>query len=57
MGRSVRSVASQAGLGELGRFGSALGDVVQSRIESTTERPPEMKADIARVKSRLIQPR
>ena len=35
------------------RNGTRLGDVVQSRIESTTERPPEMKADIARVKARL----
>ena len=35
------------------RNGRRLGDVVQSRIESTTERPPEMKADIARVRARL----
>ena len=35
------------------RNGTRLGDIVQSRIESTTDRPPEMKADIARVKARL----
>lgn len=35
------------------RNGTRLGDVVQSRVEPTSERPPEMKADIARVKARL----
>jgi uncharacterized protein len=35
------------------RNGTRLADVVQSRVESTTDRPPEMKADIARVKARL----
>jgi hypothetical protein len=35
------------------RNGTRLGEIVQSRIESTTERPPEMKADIARVEARL----
>ncbi len=35
------------------RNGTRLADVVQSRIESTSERPPEMSADIARVKARL----
>jgi ankyrin repeat protein len=33
--------------------GVRLADVVQSRVESTTERPAKMKADIARVKSQL----
>lgn len=37
----------------IARNGTRLGDVVQSRVESTTERPPEMKADIARVQARL----
>src|SRR5207244_1359185 len=32
------------------RNGGSLADVVQSRIESTSSRPAEMKADIARVK-------
>jgi len=35
------------------RHGTRLADVVRSREESTTPRPPEMKADIARVKARL----
>jgi len=35
------------------RRGTRLAVVVQSREESTTSRPPEMKADIARVKARL----
>jgi ankyrin repeat protein len=35
--------------------GTRLADVVQSRVESTTVRPPEMLADIARVKARLAQ--
>lgn len=35
------------------RHGTRLADVVRSREESTTARPPEMKADIARVKARL----
>ena len=30
-----------------------LADVVESRMQSTTARPPEMKADIARVKAQL----
>lgn len=37
----------------IARNGTRLGDVVQSRIESTSERPPEMKGDIARVQARL----
>jgi ankyrin repeat protein len=37
------------------RQGMRLADVVQSRVESTTARPPEMKADIARVKARLAR--
>ena len=36
------------------RNGTRLGDVVQSRAESTSERPAEMKADIARVNTRLV---
>jgi hypothetical protein len=36
------------------RRGTRLADVVQSRVESTTVRPPEMLADIARVKARLV---
>jgi hypothetical protein len=35
------------------RHGTRLADVVQSRVESTSSRPPEMLADIARVKERL----
>jgi hypothetical protein len=35
------------------RDGMRLADVVASRLESTTTRSPEMKADIARVKARL----
>jgi hypothetical protein len=35
------------------RHGTRLADVVQSRVESTSSRPPEMLADIARVKARL----
>ena len=35
------------------RNGTRLADVVQSRVESTSERPAEMKADIARVQQRL----
>jgi hypothetical protein len=38
------------------RNGTRLADVVQSRLESTSERPPEMKADIARVQGRLDAP-
>jgi hypothetical protein len=34
-----------------------LGELVQSRIESTSERPAEMKADIARAKTRLAASR
>jgi len=34
--------------------GMHLADVVQSRVESTSDRPPEMKSDIARVKSQLV---
>jgi len=37
------------------RRGTRLGDVVQSRMESSTSRSGEMKADIARVKTRLDQ--
>ena len=37
------------------RQGTRLADVVQSRIESTTTRSPEMKADIGRVKARLLR--
>ena len=37
------------------RQGMRLADVVQSRIESTTPRAPEMKADIARVQARLLR--
>ena len=33
--------------------GARLAELVQSRIESTSERPADMKADIARVKARL----
>lgn len=33
--------------------GTTLADVVQSRVASTTDRPPEMKADIARVQAQL----
>jgi ankyrin repeat protein len=36
--------------------GTHLSDVVQSRVESTTDRPAEMKADIARVKAQLSGP-
>jgi hypothetical protein len=35
------------------RHGTRLADVVQSRVESTSSRPPEMLADIARVKARI----
>lgn len=38
------------------RNGTRLADVVQSRVESTTERPAEMKADIARVQARVGAP-
>jgi hypothetical protein len=33
--------------------GTRLADVVQSRVDSTSSRPPEMLADIARVKARI----
>lgn len=33
--------------------GARLAELVQSRLESTSERPADMKADIARVKARL----
>ena len=38
------------------RHGRRLADVVQSRMESTSARSAEMKADIARVKARLAPP-
>ncbi len=36
-----------------GRSRARLDELVQSRLESTSDRPEEMKADIARVKARL----
>ena len=39
------------------RKGVKLFDVVESRVQSTTARLPEMKADIARVKAQLSGPR
>lgn len=38
------------------RTGARLAELVQSRVESTSDRPEEMKADIARVKARLPAP-
>jgi hypothetical protein len=35
------------------RTRARLDELVQSRLESTSDRPEEMKADIARVKARL----
>ncbi len=37
--------------------GARLAELVQSRIESTSDRPEEMKAEIARVKARLPTPK
>ena len=42
---------ANAALGD--RKGTKLADVVESRMQSTMARPPEMKADIARVKAQL----
>jgi len=39
------------------RVAPRLAELVQSRLESTSERPTEMKADIARVKARLAPSR
>jgi hypothetical protein len=39
------------------RHGTRLADVVQSRVESTSDRPADMKADIARVQARLARGR
>ena len=38
---------------EVSRPAKRLAELVQSRVESTSGRPPEMKADIARVNARL----
>ena len=37
------------------REGDTLADVVKSRMESTMDRPAEMKAEIARVKAQLTK--